>query len=415
MDNVTMRQQRRRHSDCEIMNDTIFNSTLLEISTQSEHATPINDNSIIIDLEKQLTNTNSELVAAHIEIENLNMEINRLKQSLEDKEKTIGLLKKVSTPSKLCPTPARAQSRTPLRRKLITSQIITPRVSPLHSARVACREVYEVSKLKPQGKNNVEKPGPKATGHYDKGNSTYCKIDLAKIITPTKAITPIPKTEKNKKNIIILADQQGRFIRNILQDLVGPKYKVTCYLKPGAKLTDVINGHDQLTRGLTKSDYIVVLAGINDNVYNAHSVTCNFKAWLEKVNNTNVIVSEIPSNKYLNLRQLNDSLKFICSEFSNSIYIDMDYSREINSKKETCLKLSRNILKEICHIEYKIKFDEYTRVHNIKKPYNNQCTQTDLTYSICDNDIVLANDINVNNQSNDMNNLNTKDSDLFRV
>ncbi|KAJ8712994.1 hypothetical protein PYW08_008298 [Mythimna loreyi] len=408
MDNITIRKQRRRHSDCDILNDTIFNSTLLEISTQSETSAPIADNSIIIDLEKQLTNTNSELVAAHIEIDNLNLEINKLKQSLEVKEKTIGLLKKISTPNTLCPTPARAQTRTPLRRKLITSQIKTPRISPLHSAGITSREIYERFKNKPQGK----KSRSSAPLNYDEVNHTCSKIDLAEIIVTSKTVIPVPKGENIKRNIIILADQQGRYLRNILQNLVGPKYKVTCYLKPGAKLTDVLNGHDQEIKSLTKNDYIVLLAGINDNAY---SSTNNLKTWLEKVGITNVIISEIPYNNYLNVHQLNDVFKNVCRNFSNSVYIDMDYSRELSFTKKNCVKLSRNILKEICHIEYKIKFEEYSRQLNIKKSYNDQCTQTDET--ICDNNNrILAKDVNVNNQDNDCSiKKSAIDNNLFRV
>lgn len=100
--------------------------------------------------------------------------------------------------------------------------------------------------------------------HYD-GGSTRCKIDLAKIITTTKIITAMPKKEKTKKNIIVLADQQGRYIRNLLQDMVGPNNKVTCYSKPGAMLTDVLNGHAKVIKNLTKKYYIIVLASINDN------------------------------------------------------------------------------------------------------------------------------------------------------
>lgn len=107
--------------------------------------------------------------------------------------------------------------------------------------------------------------------------------------------------------------------------------------------------------------------------------------WLDRTTNTNVIVSEIPKNKYLNESKLNYEVKMLCQRFDNCMYLNMNYSMQIPLQNFFSTFVSRCILKEVLHICYKNNYNNYqtknVEDHEIKIKGNcmheTKSTQTD--------------------------------------
>lgn len=75
--------------------------------------------------------------------------------------------------------------------------------------------------------------------------------------------------------------------------------------------------------------------------------------WLKSVNNTNVIIGEVPFNRYLNEKKLNYVLRFTCNRFQNAAFADMNYSQSRPYYNHFSLHVTRILLREILHIKYK--------------------------------------------------------------
>jgi hypothetical protein len=206
------------------------------------------------------------------------------------------------------------------------------------------------------------------------------------------------------KRIIILADQQGRGLREKLQYLTGDEYKVYCFMKPGATLAEVLNSYKPELLNLTDKDIIVVLGGINDR--NPELLQIRLNIWLHCVHHTKVIIGEVPYNSFLNVHRLNYLLRFISGRHDNVLYLNWN-----NGGNYTKLYLAQILLKEILHINYVYKFNQYTllQIESKEKTVLNKCTQTDIT------------DINgIETVKNIFNseftvNKNSESNDLFRV
>ncbi|KAL4715334.1 hypothetical protein ACJJTC_015105 [Scirpophaga incertulas] len=68
----------------------------------------------------------------------------------------------------------------------------------------------------------------------------------------------------SKKKTIILADQQGRGIRQLLLKLAGESFEVFCFMKLGATLTEVLNSVKPQSLNLSENDVLIILGGTND-------------------------------------------------------------------------------------------------------------------------------------------------------
>lgn len=161
-------------------------------------------------------------------------------------------------------------------------------------------------------------------------------------------------------NILILADQQGRNLSLRLGKLLGSNYKVKAICKPGARLYDVLFSTRDDVAEYTKNDFVIILAGINDD--NPCNLQCHLNSWLQYVNHTNVIISEVPYNRNLRECKLNYyELRFICQRHPNTTYLDMDYNRNIPFRQFFTTNLCRSLLREtlrLNHITYYITLRE---------------------------------------------------------
>lgn len=215
--------------------------------------------------------------------------------------------------------------------------------------------------------------------------------------------------------VLILADDQGRNLRNMLQKQLGPKFCVVCFWKPGGKISDILESLTDEVSQYSKNDCIIILGGKNDTDPYEFDFTINL--WLKSVKNTNVIISEVPYNRYLNEKKLNYVLRFTCNRFQNATFADMDYCQSRPNYKYFSLHVTRILLREILHIKYKndkIKYNE-TYVKSILKKareirsFTDRSTQTNTV-------LPDENQENVENVSSERGNVeNVEQNTLFRV
>lgn len=402
-ENITQRRRQARLSDSDCLNKSLFNSTLLDTSTHSEIITGGGNlsESFIVSIQNQLKEVTTSLGSAHNEIIELNSEICTLKSKLEEKEKSIQLLKKLTT--SFNQSPATSRMNTPRGRKLILNKIGSPRISPLHSSTIMKVTLPSTSKtlqnqIKATKKSEtvlrqeeVINPANLTTNNTEKVYSMpedESKIDESSRQRLGNTNGAIIKKAEVKK-VLILGDEQGRNQSQLLQQKLGSLYKVQSFLKPGARMSEVTETYEKEIMNFNKNDIIILLAGVNDR--NPFEFKAKLITWLNSIKNTNVIISEIPYNRNLNETKLNYELKYICSKFNNVTYIDMHYSQSVPYKHVFSRHLSGYLLKEILHISYKNAFEAYSKVSN-KPILIDKETQTDFEYVLTKNNDVTSND-----------------------
>lgn len=354
MENITIRKKlTRSQSDVNLSkissNSDILNSTMLMdctvLSTQSETHNSQAEHCSLTEYKQEINSLKSKLNSADREIDNMLGEINNLKIIIDKQERQIELLKGVV-------------NITPQQKKSISKRIMninSPRSSPLY-AKISC----PTNKKSPlHNESNLVNN----TIYLDTVAKTTQQseiIDSHNIQNKDINIEKIPQAEliSQKRKVLILGDAQARELCRLLKKLLGPEYAVSSYLKPGATLKDITSTTENyLVRNLSSKDYIIILGGCDDK--NPNDLQFNLNLWLSQVTNTNIIISEVPYNKHLNESKLNYAIKFVCNRFSNAVYMDMNYSKFIPKRHGYKINLARCILKEILHLDYMHKKQEY--------------------------------------------------------
>lgn len=447
-DKVTVRKtlaKARSHNDLTAIscsNTSLFDNTMLSLPDTSLH-----ENHDINELRNQIIKIQEELNIANTEIETLNSENYNLKNELGRCKQIIDGYKKVTFEDSIYKTP------TPKKRKIIEKKLLTK--ADLYQTQNNTHTTTEEHMVTDTQENpsqhidnelldtnlckdsltNDTNTNNKQQAEVDEGDTlesnanTQHHTELSRLLNSTdnkkntqqaETITvnnynPSCNTNETHK-IFILADDQGRNLQQTLQQLIGIKYSVSCVWKPGAKLCDVINTYENEIKSLTNKDYIIVLGGINDS--NPTALLQILSNWLQVNKKVNIIISEVPRNEYLNERKLNYEVKFLCSLNKNTCYVDMNYSRYTPHKRYTSLYIGRMLLKEILHIEYKNRYNDYINENlRTKKPLmTDKSTQTESTQ--CDAETttsITQENIDVNNtDSNQGGNIETTEQ-LFRV
>jgi hypothetical protein len=220
--------------------------------------------------------------------------------------------------------------------------------------------------------------GDSASGIDSQGSPEKSPIICEEGLVTLSAENRISAGKKEKSKVIILADQQGRGVRQLLQGLLGSQYELLSFWKPGATIFDILASCKSDQVKLTKNDYIVVIGFGNDA--SLFAVRHIFASWLSSVRNTNVIVCETPLNRHLNENKLNYEIRFICSQFDNAVFLDMDFARSVPRRKYYVTNLCRNVLREILRLHNYRKFYMYRNEMQNKHMYDNirdVGTQTD--------------------------------------
>lgn len=160
-----------------------------------------------------------------------------------------------------------------------------------------------------------------------------------------------------KHRVLLLADQTGRGVRNIIQKLLGNDFDVTSYLKPQSTIDQVLCSSQTLCKGFTKADFVLVMAGSNDKNPTKFKILLEYL--MNQLTHTNVLLCEIHRNIHLNVKKLNDLIKEVCDNIDHTRLIqvnDCDRRKDYINRIITC----KQMLKEILHINYETRFHDYT-------------------------------------------------------
>lgn len=362
---VTVRKRQSKScADLSIILNTSYNENNLDTSTLSLPTISLNENDYTKYLSEQIESQRLQLQSAHEEIDKLSIENTELRRIIIQHERSLDLFKKIGFPENSI-----QNMTSPMIRKIKSAVKTTPTKSESSPSKNMTQILSLEKKIR-----NLEQELQTANIQIEKLNIQIYNIknnktvysenstkNLCNVHTETKNIQ---SPEDRRKKVIIIADQQGRKLRQCLQNLIGEKFLVTCLWKPGAKLHDLFSSNKLELLSLSKEDYIILLGGTNDN--NPFELNCNLEIWLSNLNNTNVLVCETPYNKFLNEKKLNFELRFVCNRHDFVTFIHMDFDRYIPHPSFFPIYVSRIILKELLRNEYQAKIKSYMNKMYIK-------------------------------------------------
>lgn len=358
---VTIRYKntRRSISESDLQSDESL-STIVDLSTSSLPTEScierLNESSEIV-YKTEIENLKMQLNIANEEIDKLNLENTELKKTIHNFENKIKTYKSLIT------------SNSPLKKS-------TPRIKKGPISIINKDRTSIMSPLIKPGSSMIVSPAKKE-----------CPPAVTPCSDCSKSLSGTNKYLDQVRKVIILSDEQGSGLRIQLQNLLGSQYSVISFIKSGASLKYIIASIKNEVLLLNKNDYVIVEGGCHEN--NPSDTEINLHTWLSSTTNTNIILSEVPSNNCLNENKLNYLLRFICKKYENELFMDMNYSRNRPYKKNFILNLSRSILREILHIDYKHKAKQYQYfLHQSKnKLYADKSVQTNLEHESTINNI----------------------------
>lgn len=122
------------------------------------------------------------------------------------------------------------------------------------------------------------------------------------------------------------------------------KYGVTSLTKPFALTADIMKNIKNIQ--VKPRDKIVICFGEND--YDIQIMTLHLRRMLKHFINNDVIVINVLKNVYLNVKDLNDTIKNVCNEYQNCHFIDC--------KNRNIFNLCKNINYIIDCADYENKY-----------------------------------------------------------
>lgn len=382
--NITLR---RRHNTKVVFN---CSEDELELSYQSLPDCLGNGEDFILLKEKN-EKLSLELQSAHAEIAFLNTENSELKKRCLDYENKIKLYRTVAigdcsgnkniTPQKLfSPTyrqPKKTNENSVRFRKLIRVASTSPALLDASSpdrVSVGQTDLQIISSpVQSNGEQTLQceqdensKQQPTVTLHSAPPvtSGTVTPIDRNKLPqSPCSVTDTISQVQVSncdvKQRVLILADQVGGGMRHYLQNLLGDNFIVTAWLRPNATVDNVMTSCINMCKNFTKSDFVLILAGSNDN--STLHVQSMLYYNLKQLHHTNVLISKVYNNyRHLNRIELNKLVKRVCNNYNNAYFVSLDTEKNKYLFKFNKIEACRLIHREILRINYKIKFFRHT-------------------------------------------------------
>lgn len=380
MDNITHRKPiARAYSNSDLRDiyteeNSVCNSTLLDISSQSVPSQIENTSRNCNDVQGQLDNLTEQLESAHNEIMKLNSENYALKNKLDEKNKQIDLLKKLSTIDLNTSRDNNKCENTPLLKKIRNIVMSTPRTSPIHTSKVILwkncsdsgkmntpntsqRHISDVTSRQ----SNIGSENMSSQTQYV---SKYTETTINNSVQALKhcVVDPEKKGQRDEKpRIFIVGDQRMKGLalhiiknrKNKWNDI----YQTTAIVKPDATTSHILSAIDGT---VLKEDDIVIL-GVGSNDENVCEIVTALNDYVHKLEKCNVLLLNVQTNQFVNIMLLNTLLHSFSKQHKNFKFI------EFKARNKTpidiyviCNKL--NI--EIDYLTYKDKF-----IDNFRKCY----------------------------------------------
>lgn len=102
----------------------------------------------------------------------------------------------------------------------------------------------------------------------------------------------INHSERVLTKVLILTDDLGKNLYNHLRNVFDDNYKLQIVCKPNARFSDVVLNMDCYVKDFSCSDFVLVLAGVNDRILSTRGIT----TLANKCFHTNLVLCTIPVN-----------------------------------------------------------------------------------------------------------------------
>lgn len=116
---------------------------------------------------------------------------------------------------------------------------------------------------------------------------------------PIRKVRDKVLTDHSKGKLLILTDDYGKNLYSFLNIAFKGTYSVQIICKPYAKFNEVVSDMDSLVTGFTKSDFVMVLAGVNNDDISSKIIS----SLADKCFFTNLILCTIPINFSFNYKE----------------------------------------------------------------------------------------------------------------
>lgn len=342
-DKITIRKQRRRSLSVSnigvfseksntFSNDSfgsIFNSTLLERTYNQSMPGQItsHDTTVVEEMKLEIENLNNKLQAANTEIDNLLLQNSEQHKKLEEYDRKLKLLLKVTRLDILEDTNKLA-STTNKRLSLQSPKYYRN----INIGRIGHQRI-SLGRYTGGVLQNIEKSYEtiNLSTKLDACDISLNKIteeihhDMGTIIIPpqeekTHAQTKHKPENKRKHSLNILSANNRNKIWNIAHDTLGEEFNICHYTKPNAGIVELLGNVDNMLNDLTMDDYFVIMIGEDDflTTKNYRLLVELIRAKLDRFSNTNIIIS-LPTFR---CGQYQDVYNWRVETFNNLLYKD---------------------------------------------------------------------------------------------
>lgn len=322
---VTLRRGGRPSSLSDLSNPTLYDMSI----------TSALDMSAAAGTDSELQKLRSELETANTKIDKLGSEIQYLRTELEKCVSMLSNSSRQNDEPTFSDTPVTSRKRKRIKRNKTTFSGVSQSHDTMDNSETLSADTQNSIK-------NKATPGVNSMATLEETSTKPSRNKGDEIIN-------------RKRRVLIIADQQGKNLCYQLQRDLGSEFQVTSLWKPGARMCQILASEKEEICKLNSDDILIVLGGINDD--NPFHFQNSLHAWLSTIPYVNVIITEVPFNKNLNVSRINYELRHLCSKFGNCIFLDLNYRFFVPNKLNQYV--CRYLLKEVLAIDYKCKYNNY--------------------------------------------------------
>lgn len=226
-------------------------------------------------MEEELTALRGKLIVSEREIENLNLENNKLKKTIN--ECTI----KINKLTHICesnPKNSPRIKRTSRNHTQISSMPNSPSQNTSNYRDICSRNITELSSA------IKEKRISSISNLHSHNETTLCANTLKQ--------PEVKKRNFTEKKVCLISSNKRNSILRAAQYNLGEKYQVCHFLTPGVGVKRLLENIDKKLTNYTTEDYCIIFIGENDfkESQNYSHLVKNIREVIEKVKHTNVIL-----------------------------------------------------------------------------------------------------------------------------
>lgn len=157
------------------------------------------------------------------------------------------------------------------------------------------------------------------------------KVQLQSIIMSNVHPRILQFEAQRKKEVVMLADSHGRNAKDIFNSFLPKElFNVRVMFKPSAFYAEVLSDVDFISRGLTRQDYFIIMAGTNDLLANSPLHESTLRATLDNLKHTNTFFVGVPywygkAEHNENVAQFNFMADKVIEDYDYVMYVETSY------------------------------------------------------------------------------------------